>query len=131
VGSLVVDNRQDMLHTKKMILMDPNSVSHDSSFIRPSNLYSALGRPSMTSKAMDSLDNEIKNTLESDLPEDVKAKLYLASIKQFKTYDYAKSHPKTLVKQRDVETDLLLSFPDSERHIAKAIYTALGENADV
>ena len=114
-----------------MILMDPNSVSHDSSFIRPSNLYSALGRPSMTSKAMDSLDNEIKNTLESDLPEDVKAKLYLASIKQFKTYDYAKSHPKTLVKQRDVETDLLLSFPDSERHIAKAIYTALGENADV
>ena len=61
-----------MQHTKKLLLVDPNSVT--------SRLPLAAENP--TTKALDGLDAEIANTLNSDLPEDVKAKLYILTVRR-------------------------------------------------
>lgn len=56
-----------MEHTKKFVLVDPRFV-----------------RPSMQDKVLSGLDNDISNILNSDEPDEVKARNYITTLARFK-----------------------------------------------
>ena len=57
-----------MEHTKKFVLVDPRFV-----------------RPSMRDKVLSALDTDISNILNSDEPDEVKARNYIATLSRFKS----------------------------------------------
>jgi hypothetical protein len=129
-----------MQHTKKLLLVDPNTLERERSGGNEDDSLSLNVRRSTASKALDALDDDIKNTLESNLPSDIKAKLYLASLHKFRAIDRERVHQRHLLKREEAEeadktkereSDLLASFPDSQRHLAKGIYRHLTQNPDV
>jgi len=111
-----------MQHTKKLLLVDPNAVPS-----APSHCNHPQG-----AKTVDGLDTEIRNTLNSDLSDDVKAKLYLMTLKKFRAFEYNKTH-RTDDRDRPLDLDrhLSQSFPDAQRHLAKGILDKLRDNPDV
>src|SRR6267154_2525035 len=58
-----------MEHTKKFVLVDPRFV-----------------RPSMREKAMSGLDTDISSILNSDVPDEIKARSYVSALARFKNY---------------------------------------------
>jgi hypothetical protein len=72
-----------MENAKKLLLVDPS---------RATQLY----RPTITDKKLSTLDHDISSILNSDLPDDEKAKRYSASLKTYRvldTHDIAKADP--------------------------------------
>ena len=67
-----------MEHAKKYVLVDPQ-----------------MYRPSLPEKSLSSLDHDIQSTLNSQLPDDEKVKMYLSALKKFKAYD-AKPPPQKI-----------------------------------
>ena len=67
-----------MEHTRKLVVIDPARTS--------------LYRPTATDRKLSALDQDVANTLNSDEPDDVKAKRYLEVLKQF--YDTPAAPPK-------------------------------------
>ena len=105
-----------MNYAKKMILVDSNT--------------SLPERASQTSKALNELDKEIQHILNSDLPDDIKAVQYISALKKYRAFDYNRSHrlDETIEKEKDLETRLLQSIPNSQSHLAKRIYDHLKDN---
>ena len=58
-----------MEHTKKFVLVDPRFV-----------------RPSMRDKVLSGLDTEISDILNSDAPDEIKARSYVTALARFKNY---------------------------------------------
>ena len=121
-----------MQHAKKLQLIDPevlaaqtNSSTSNSVSLRPST--------TVVSKVLDGLDKDIQDTLNSDLPVDIKAKLYLDSLQKYRTIEHNRSHPQKVEepKIKNLKEELLESFPDNQRHLAKEIYRKLKDNKDV
>ena len=110
-----------MQHTKKLLLVDPNSGTSR----RP------LAAENPTTKALDGLDVEIANTLNSDLPEDVKAKLYILTVRKYRAFDKNKVNSTAEKPAAYAESELLQYFPDAQRHLAKGIFSGLKDNPDV
>ena len=58
-----------MEHTKKFVLVDPRFVT-----------------PSMRDKVLSGLDTEISSILNSDVPDEIKARSYISALARFKNY---------------------------------------------
>src|SRR3989442_15464322 len=58
-----------MEHTKKFVLVDPR-----------------FARPSMRDKVLSGLDTEISDILNSDAPDEIKARSYVTALARFKNY---------------------------------------------
>src|SRR5437867_2398078 len=58
-----------MEHTKKFVLVDPR-----------------FARPSTRDKVLSGLDTEISDILNSDAPDEIKARSYVAALTRFKNY---------------------------------------------
>ena len=101
-----------MQHAKKMMLVDPRFV-----------------RPTMRDKSLSALDTEIASTLESDEPDDEKAKRYISTLKKFK---YHEELPVPPVKKIDkLESSVLDSMPPNQRYKAKRMLNLLRNNPEV
>ena len=130
-----------MDHAKKMLLVDParltSIVGTAPSAIVPESAPTTaetrdhlrtLYRPSMVDKQLSKLDADIVDTLNSNLPDDEKAKRYAMSLRAYRYYE-----PKTLpfdrygarARQRDEDEDddddLLQSTPLPLRRKAKRL----------
>jgi hypothetical protein len=100
-----------MEHAKKFVLVDPQ-----------------MYRPSLPEKSLSVLDHEIRTTLNSDLPDDQKAKLYSATLKKFKSYDNSTKPPEP---KPSVETELTDSLPPILQYKAKKLLRLIKDNPDI
>jgi hypothetical protein len=98
-----------MEHAKKYVLVDPQ-----------------MYRPSMPEKSLSSLDHEIQSTLNSQLPDDEKAKLYVSALKRFKAYD--KKPPPSKI---NIETELNDGLPPNQQYKAKKLLRLIKDNPDI
>jgi len=89
-----------MEHAKKLMLVEPK-----------------LYRPSMREKTLSRLDEDIEETLASDLSDSEKAAKYIAALHRYKHY----GAPKEVEEKVDVESDVLDTVPLSQRHTAKRL----------
>ena len=80
-----------MEHAKKLMLVDPR-----------------LFRLSMREKTLSKLDEEIEQTLSSDLVDSEKALRYIAALKKYKYYESSKREETEV----DVESKILSTIPD-------------------
>ena len=96
-----------MEHTKKFVLVDPR-----------------FARPSMRDKALSGLDSDISSILESDEPDEIKARNYAATLSRFKNYSTfkpIKRKPATEQPKRDAKYDYLIELLKQKRHIQTPI----------
>src|SRR6059036_287799 len=100
-----------MEHAKKYVLMDPQ-----------------MYRPSMPEKSLSALDQVIQSTLNSDLPDDEKAKLYVSTLKRFKAYDKSS---KPAPPKPNIESELVGSLPPNQQYKAKKLVRLLKDNPDI
>jgi hypothetical protein len=101
-----------MEHAKKMMLVDP-----------------LFARPSMRDKSLSALDMEIANTLDSDEPDDVKAKRYTMTLNRFKFHEEI---PKpSLNPMEKLESTVLQSVPPKQQYKAKRVMDMLKSNSEV
>jgi hypothetical protein len=101
-----------MNHTKKLMLVDPK-----------------LYRPSMREKSLSALDNDIDSTLQSDLPDDEKAKRYSASLKRFKAYEELKTEKTPVIDE--LESGVLQSVPSNQAYKAKRLIQHIKREPDL
>src|ERR1700690_130392 len=101
-----------MEHAKKMMLVDPR-----------------FARPSMREKFLSALDTEIANTLDSDEPDDVKAKNYIMTLNRYKFHGEI---PKPAVKPIEkLESSVMQSVSQKQQYKAKRAMDLLKRNSDV
>lgn len=100
-----------MEHAKKLVLVDPN-----------------MYRPTLPEKSLSRLDEEIRATLNSDLPDDEKAKQYAGILKKFRSYDTNTKPPAT---KKDIEAELIESLSPSIQHKAKRMMRFINKNPAV
>ena len=105
-----------MDHAKKYVLVDP-------AMYRPSATTTATALPIA---AHSSSDKEIQQTLDSQLPDDEKAKLYISTLRRYKAYNQKPAPPKL-----NLETELSGSLPPSQQHKAKKLIRIIKENPDI
>jgi len=99
-----------MEHAKKYMLVTPE-----------------MYRPSMPEKSLSNLDREIQSTLNSDLPDDQKAKMYAITLKKYKTHDN-NTRPKPKINLVDELAD---SLPPSQQYKAKKLLRFVKDNPDI
>ena len=88
-----------MEHAKKYVLVDPQ-----------------VYRPTMPEKSLSALDQVIQSMLNSELPDDEKAKLYVSTRKRFKAYDKsAKPQP----PKPNIESELVGTMPTPLNNIKR------------
>src|SRR5437867_11804438 len=100
-----------MEHAKKYVLVDPQ-----------------MYRPTMPEKSLGALDQMIQSTLNSDLPDDEKAKLYVSTLKRFKAYDKS-GKPQPL--KPNIESELAGAMPTTQQYKAKKLLRLLKDNPDI
>ena len=100
-----------MDHVKKYVLMEPQ-----------------IYRPSLPEKSLTRLDQEIQNTLNSELPDDEKAKLYLSALHRFKAYDNSAKPPPPKL---NLETELAGALHPSQQYKARKLLRIIKENPDI
>jgi hypothetical protein len=100
-----------MNHAKKLVLIDPK-----------------MYRPSMRDKSLSAIDNDIETTLLSDLPDDEKAKRYMATLKRFKAYEEPKIEKSPVVDQ--LESNVLQSVPPNQAYKAKRLLQHIKRERD-
>ena len=98
-----------MEHAKKYVLVDPQ-----------------MYRPSMPEKSLSALDQVIRSTLDSDLPDDEKAKLYVSTLKRFKAYDKTAKPPKPTI-----DSELIGAMPPNQQYKAKKLLRLIKDNPDI
>lgn len=98
-----------MEHAKKYVLVDPQ-----------------MYRPSLPEKSLSELDKVIHQTLNSQLPDDEKAKLYMSALHRFKAYD-AKPPPTKI----NLESELAGSLPPNQQYKAKKLLRLIKDNPDI
>lgn len=104
-----------MEHAKKLMLVEPR-----------------LFRPTMREKTLSRLDDEIERTLASDLPDDEKAKRYIAASNKYKHYDVTEKPLETKKKEdTSVEYDVMQSVPPDQKYRAKRLLDYLKRDTDV
>jgi hypothetical protein len=99
-----------MEHTKKLMLVDPRIV-----------------RPSMKEKNLTNLDQQITNILNSDLPDDIKAKQYMQASRTFKNYDTPSPPPTT---KETSESDVIASIQPANQFKAKRLLEQIKKDPD-
>lgn len=100
-----------MEHAKKYVLVDP-----------------MMYRPSMPEKSLSSLDREIENALNSQLPDDEKVKLYVSALKKFKNYD---NNTKPQPAKFNLDDELADSLPPHQQYKAKKLLRLIKDNPDI
>ena len=85
---------------KKLLLVDPSCTAQ-------------LYRLTTTDKKLTFLDLEIDDTLNIDLPDDLKAKRYLTLLKDYRKYDTLPLKPST------EDDDILKDVPELKRPVAR------------
>jgi len=99
-----------MEHAKKYVLVDPQ-----------------MYRPSMPEKSLSGLDHEIQSTLNSQLPDDEKAKLYTSALKRFKAYT-----PKPAAQPKlNLESEISGVLPPTQQYKAKKLLRFIKDNPDI
>lgn len=101
-----------MEHAKKYVLVDPQ-----------------MYRPSMPEKSLTALDLQIRDTLNSQLPDDEKAKLYVSALKRFKAYDNGTKLPAP--PKLNLETEAVDSLPPTQQYKAKKLLRLIKDNPDI
>ena len=98
-----------MDHAKKYVLIDP-----------------LMYRPSMPEKSLSELDKVIQSTLESQLPDDEKAKLYVSALKRFKAYESGMKPPPP---KPNIESEI--AVPPNQQYKAKKLLRLIRDNPDI
>ena len=98
-----------MEHAKKYVLVDPQ-----------------MYRPSLLEKSLSELDKVIHQTLNSELPDDEKAKMYASALHRFKAYDAKPPPPKI-----NLESELAGALPPNQQYKAKKLLRLLKDNPDI
>jgi len=100
-----------MDHAKKYVLVDPQ-----------------MYRPSMPEKSLSGLDHEIQATLNGDLPDDQKAKLYMITLKKYRAHD---GSTKPAEPKIDLDSELADSLPPTQQYKAKKLLRLIRDNPDI
>ena len=87
-----------------------------------------MHRPTLPEKSLNELDRVIKSTLESQLPDDEKAKLYVSALKRFRAYEDSTKPPPPKI---DLETELVKALPPHQQYKAVKLLRILKSNPDV
>ena len=105
-----------MEHAKKLMLIEPK-----------------LLKQSMRDRTLSRLDEEIHQTLDSDLSDNEKAVKYIAALKKYKYYESPpeKAIQKEKEEKESVESDVLESVPSTNKYKAKQLLDRLKEDPDV
>ena len=111
-----------MEHAKKYVLVDP--LIHQQSLAAP--LQQLSTQSEQTVIKLGQLDNDIQSTLNSHLPDDEKAKLYMTALRKYKAYNKKPTQPKL-----NLETELGGSLPPNQQHKAKKLLRLIQENPDI
>ena len=98
-----------MEHAKKFVLVDPQ-----------------MYRPTMPEKSLSKLDSDIQSTLASELPDDEKAKMYIAALHRFKAHDAKPPPPKI-----NLENELAGTLPPNQQYKAKKLLRLIKDNPDI
>lgn len=93
-----------MEHAKKMLLLDPK-----------------LYRPSIREKTLSRLDDEINDTLSSELIDEEKARKYIIALKKYRRFN----NPTVIKDDVMDESEVLKSFPANSQHQAKRLLDGL------
>ena len=104
-----------MEHAKKMILVDPK-----------------FYRPTILEKAQNSLDDIISSILNSDLPDDVKAKRYAEAARRFSVIKQLDPEPSTTSSTgKMTDSEVLESIAPAARYKAKRILDYLKRDGNM
>ena len=90
-------------------------------------------RPSIAEKALNGLDAEITQALNSDIPDDQKAKLYEVAIRKFRGYSQPsveKTQEAETKRATDLDTEVLESIAPNIRYKAKRLLNYIKRSAD-
>ena len=98
-----------MEHAKKYVLVDPQ-----------------MYRPSLPEKSLSELDKVIHQTLNSELPDDEKAKIYMSALHRFKAYDAKPPPPKI-----NLESELANTLSPNQQYKAKKLLRLIKDNPDI
>src|SRR6267154_2126436 len=98
-----------MEHAKKYVLVDP-----------------LMYRPTLSEKSLSTLDREIHATLNSQLPDDEKAKLYMSVLNRFKAHDKKPQPPKL-----NLGDELTGALPPNQQYKAKKLVRLIKDNPDI
>ena len=100
-----------MEHAKKYVLVDPH-----------------MYRPTLPEKSLSALDHEIQATLNSQMPDDEKAKLYVSALKRFKAYDNSAKPPPPKL---NIGSEISGVLPASQQYKAAKLLRLLKDNPDI
>jgi len=130
-----------MEHTRKLLLVDPArlaavaeaSVAQQgfaSSVKDNVDIIKSVYRPSVVDKQLSRLDTDISETLNSNLPDDVKAKKYEMILRSFRYYEpkVAVESPAQIQKKKE-EDRLLESTPLELRPKARRLLKSIKQHA--
>jgi hypothetical protein len=102
-----------MEHTKKLILMEPKLV-----------------KPTIKDKTLSKLDDDIVDILNSDLPDDVKAKRYSMTLRRYRVYD-EEPEKKPPTANETPESQALKSVPTEVQHKAYRLLNTLKRDPNI
>ena len=103
-----------MEHAKKYVLVDP---------VMYSRTQAMQDVPAAATTQISRLDNEVRDILEGDEPDDIKAKHYAMVLQKFRVRE-----PVKRVEEVVNETEILESVPTTARHRAKRLMRIVNEN---
>ena len=130
-----------MEHAKKMLLVDPARLSSSAAAaaaatgipaadaataLSHAELLKTLYRPSMIDRQLSRLDTDIASTLNSDLPDDLKAKRYEAALRGYRYLEPTtpfepQSSTRRKAAEEQEEDYLLQSIPESLKNKGKQL----------
>jgi len=135
-----------MQHAKKLMLVDPrlyrpnnNALQHNSTSSPtpppPSNDEQIAINISTNAKRVSTLDEEIKDILESSFSDDLKSKLYIASLNKFKyrSMEAGQSKPdKDSVENKEQLVEQIVQSVDAKkRHLAHNLLRYVNKDPDI
>lgn len=100
-----------MEHAKKYMLVDPQ-----------------MYRPSLPEKSLSRLDQDIQSTLNGDLPDDQKVKLYMSTLKKYRTQDGNTKQPEPKL---NLDNELTDTLPSTQQYKAKKLLRLIRDNPDI
>ena len=100
---------------RKMVLVDPRMV-----------------RPTIKDKTLSQLDEQIESVLNSDLPDDLKAKQYMMALNRSKHYDAVPKTPtSSIVPDNENFEEIVNSLDQNQKFKARRILTQLKSEKDL
>ena len=82
----------------------------------------------MPEKSLSGLDREIQATLNGDLPDDQKAKLYTLALNRFRAHD---GNTKPPMPKINLDDELADSLPPTQQYKAKKLLRLIRDNPDI